>query len=111
MANEARSAELAIIISYPTSASGIIVLLKTPPKYRKLDYNKNKNGPKTHAYARHFCRSWYNGSYTMVAKPMKTLELHYPMIQFLIISNYPAKSRGISSVSKFSAPNIAFLAF
>ena len=27
---------------YPTSASGIIVLLKTPPIYRKLDYNKNK---------------------------------------------------------------------
>ena len=23
----------------------------------------------------------------MMAKPMKTLELHYPMIQFLIISN------------------------
>ena len=33
---EARSAELAIIISYPTSASGIIVLLKTPTKYREL---------------------------------------------------------------------------
>ena len=32
----------AIIISYPTSASGI-VLLKMPPKYRKLDRNKNKN--------------------------------------------------------------------
>ena len=32
--NEARSAELAIIISYPTSASGIIVLLKTPTKSR-----------------------------------------------------------------------------
>ena len=29
MANEARSAELAIIISYSTSVSGIIVLLKT----------------------------------------------------------------------------------
>ena len=29
--------ELAIIISYPTSASGIItVLLKTPPKYREF---------------------------------------------------------------------------
>ena len=41
-----RSAELAIIISYPTSASGIIVLLKTPPKYRKLDYNKNKKAQK-----------------------------------------------------------------
>ena len=28
----------------------------------------------------------YNGSYTMMAKPMKTLELHYPMIQFLIMT-------------------------
>ena len=85
LANEARSAEVAIIISYPTSASGIIVLLKTPPKNKELDYNENKKGPKNHAYARHFCRSWYNGSYTMMAKPMKSLELHYPMIQFLII--------------------------
>ena len=31
-----RSAELAIVISYPTSASGIIVLLKTPKKYREI---------------------------------------------------------------------------
>ena len=37
---------LAIIISYPTSVSGIIVSLKTPQKYRKLDYNKNKKAPK-----------------------------------------------------------------
>ena len=36
VANEARSAELAIIISYPTSTSGIIVLLKTPTKYREI---------------------------------------------------------------------------
>ena len=36
VANEARSAELAIIISYPTSASGIVVLLKTPTKYREF---------------------------------------------------------------------------
>ena len=28
---------------------------------------------------------WYNGSYTMAAKPIKSLELHYTMIQFLII--------------------------
>ena len=34
--NEPRSVELAIIISYPTSASGIIVLLKTPTKYREF---------------------------------------------------------------------------
>ena len=27
----------------------------------------------------------YNGSYTMMAKPIRALKLHYPMIQFLII--------------------------
>ena len=32
-----------------------------------------------------FSRVWYNGSYTIAAKPIKTLELHYTMIQFLII--------------------------
>ena len=32
----ARSAVLAIIISYPKIASGIIVLLKTPTKYREF---------------------------------------------------------------------------
>ena len=31
-----RSAELAIIISYPINASGIIVLLKTPTKPRRF---------------------------------------------------------------------------
>ena len=31
--------------------------------------------------------------YTMMAKPIKTLELHYPMIQLLIINNYSLKSR------------------
>ena len=34
--NQARSDELAIIMSYPTSASTIIVLLKTPTKYREV---------------------------------------------------------------------------
>ena len=34
--NEVRSAELAIIISYPTRAIGIIVLLKMPTKYREF---------------------------------------------------------------------------
>ena len=29
-------------------------------------------------------RPWYNGSDTMAAKPIKSLELHYTMIQFLI---------------------------
>ena len=36
IANNAHSAELAIIILYPTSANGIIVLLKTPTKYREF---------------------------------------------------------------------------
>ena len=35
-AKEVRRAELAIIISYPTSASRVIVLLKTPTKYREF---------------------------------------------------------------------------
>ena len=34
-------------------------------------------------------RPWYNGSYTMAAKPIKSLELHYTMIQFLIIGIIP----------------------
>ena len=29
-------------------------------------------------------RVWYYGSYTIAAKPIKMLELHYAMIQFLI---------------------------
>ena len=37
VANESRSSALPIIISYPTSASGIIVLLKTPTKYREFE--------------------------------------------------------------------------
>ena len=34
-------------------------------------------------------RPWYNGSYTIAAKPIKTLEFHYTMIQFLIITVIP----------------------
>ena len=36
LANEVHSAKLAIIISYPTSAGGILVLLKTPTKYQEF---------------------------------------------------------------------------
>ena len=38
-------------------------------------------------------RPWYNGSYTMAAKPIKSLELHYTMIQFLIKYKYTKKGR------------------
>ena len=40
IAKEARRAELAIIISYPTSARRMIVLLKTPTKYREFLFVK-----------------------------------------------------------------------
>ena len=93
-ANEARTAKLAIIVSYPTSASGISVLLKTPPKYREfvptlyVKTNEFQLGFNfwAGAYSYHFWRAWDNGSYTMMAKVIRTLELHYPMIQFLIVS-------------------------
>ena len=32
-------------------------------------------------------QAWYNGSYTMAAKAIKSLELHYTMIQFLTSSD------------------------
>ena len=38
-------------------------------------------------YSYHIWRAWYNGSYTMMAKPIRALEFHYAMIQFLIIYN------------------------
>ena len=37
------------------------------------------------AYSYPISRTWY-GSHTMMAKPIRALELHYPMIQFLIIA-------------------------
>ena len=40
-------------------------------------------------------RVWYNGSYTVVAKPIKTLELHYTMIQLLLIHNNCRNSRAL----------------
>ena len=36
-------------------------------------------------YIYYIWRFWYIGSYTITAKPIKCLEFHYPMIQFLII--------------------------
>ena len=85
--------ELAIIISYPTSAGGIIVLFKTPTKYLEFfptlcvktpDFQLVFNFEQTRKYSYHRSRGWKNGSYTMTAKPIRALELHYPMIQFLI---------------------------
>ena len=34
-------------------------------------------------------RAWYNSSYAMAAKPIKSLGLHYSMITFLIMTDIP----------------------
>ena len=48
--------------------------------------------PQNHSYTYHICWAWYNGSYTMATKPIKFLELHYTMTQFLIIQSIPLES-------------------
>lgn len=68
-------AHMAMIMSYPTRTRGIIVLLKTLPQYGKLTKKK-----KNYTFTNHFCRAWYC-SYTMMAKPVKSLESYYPMVQ------------------------------
>ena len=37
-------------------------------------------------YSYHIWRAWYNGSYAIMAKPIRGRKLHYLMIQFLIIN-------------------------
>ena len=44
-------------------------------------------------------RPWYNSSYTMAAKPIKTLELHYTMIQFLMSHCTMLKKKRPSEIS------------
>ena len=46
-------------------------------------------------------RVWYNGSYTIAAKPIKTLELHYTMIQFLINTNTLSWQKACAAVVSF----------
>ena len=86
---------VAIIISYPTSASGIIVQLKTPTKYREFfptlfvkttDFQLVFNFEQTRTVTIFQEHIKYNSSYIMMAKLIRALELHYLMIQFLIIA-------------------------
>ena len=58
-ANEARSTDLAIIISYPTSVSGIIVLLKTPTKSRWISPTR-KNRKRQGTSAIHMSHVYQN---------------------------------------------------
>ena len=65
-----------------------------PTKYQEIfptllvkttDFQLVFNFEQMRTYSYHIWRAWYNGSYTMMAKSTRALELHYPMIQFLII--------------------------
>ena len=58
--------------------SEIIVLLKTI--WNIADFSLKKQTENNIMGA--ISRAWYNGSYTMAAKPIKSLELHYTMNQF-----------------------------
>ena len=80
-------AELAIIISYPTSASGIIVLLKTPtiyPEFFPTSFVKTTDFQHAFNFEQTLTVTIFgehgNGSYTVMAKPIRAPELHYPMI-------------------------------
>ena len=83
IANKTSWAKLAIIISYPTSANGPIVLLKMPQNieifptlFCKIKHNiiMYKNTMVEYGIMAH-------NSY-MMAKPMKTHELHNSMIHW-----------------------------
>ena len=53
------------------------------------------------AYTYHICRAWYNDSYTMATKPIKFLELHYTMTQFLIMKDIVVPRRWGNETLKF----------
>ena len=61
------SAELALIISYPTSASGIIVLLKKNQEISLdfADFTLQEQLEDNLMVS--ISQAWYNGSYTMAA--------------------------------------------
>ena len=67
--------------------SGIIVLLKQNQEILlEFAYFASKEQPEDNLMLA-ISRAWYNGSYTITAKPIKSLELHYTMIQFLIMAD------------------------
>ena len=70
------SVELATIISYPTSATGIIFLENTEEKFLDMILLISLYDSLMVAIT----RVWYNGSYTMAPKRIKSLEMHYKII-------------------------------
>ena len=87
MTNEARSAELAIIIAYPSKRQWNDCFIKMLTKYRELfltlfikttDFQLVFNFEQTRTvtiFGEHGIMP-----HTMMARPIRALELHYPMI-------------------------------
>ena len=70
----------------PTSLSGRIVFIKNNQEIMLDLVDFALQEPPQDNLMVAFSRAWYNGSYTMATTPIKFLELHYTMIQFLIRS-------------------------
>ena len=89
IANKAHSAELAIIISYPASTSGIIVLLKNAHKYQELFptlFVKTTDFQLVFKFDQTRTVTIFGElgiMAHMMAKLIRVLELHYSMIHFL----------------------------
>ena len=56
-----------------------------------------------------FSGAWYNGSYTIAAKPIKSLELHYTTIQFLIMIRGSPLFKALWFLMDFLATFIIFI--
>ena len=72
---------LAIIISYPTSASGIIVFIKTPTKYREFFPTLFGKQPIFSLFLiYHIWGAWYDGSYYI---DTSVLLENIPLVKFI----------------------------
>ena len=72
-------AELATNMSYPTSASGIIVLLKTP---KEIPQNRLQSLRKTRAHVTCISGQWYMSLYTIACQPIKIKDSQYTLASF-----------------------------
>ena len=95
---------MAINISYPTSASGIIVLVKILNKYfadfadfADFAWLEQPEGNLMDAIS----RVWYNGSYTIAPTPIKTLEINVRALigqsAMVYLVNKPLRVAGMSA--------------
>ena len=66
-----------MIISYPTSVSEIIFFIKNNQEILLDFVNFALQEHLEDNLMVSVSRAWYNASYTMAAKPIKSLELHY----------------------------------